>query len=65
MNSNCPSCETILRNPRACSCGWALSEHVAMPKPANKGRDSEEYKRFMQLAKRISSHEPYEPGAEG
>jgi len=65
MNSICPACETILRNPRACSCGWELGANQLSAKPANKGRDSDEYKRFMQAAKRIANGEPYEPGAEG
>lgn len=26
MNSNCPECSKPLRNPKKCSCGWAISD---------------------------------------
>lgn len=37
MNSNCPDCNKVLRNPKRCSCGWTLSA-TKTDAPVNDGK---------------------------
>jgi len=71
MNSNCPACETILRNPRYCSCGWRLNADAKLTiDTRNLSAEQLEHNRqkareLVEFAKRLASNQPYEPGAEG
>lgn len=55
MISHCPQCETILKNPKHCACGWTLEEislEAAKTKAIN-------LRSFVE-----SLNHPYEPGSD-
>jgi hypothetical protein len=66
MNSACPSCETILRNPRFCACGWRLNADAPLEINTRSMSKSQlehnrfKAKQFVQFAH--SLNKPYEPG---
>lgn len=51
MNSFCPSCDTPLRNPKACDCGWVLPHDIRQKVyEENIKRNKEMAKRFREYA---------------
>ncbi len=64
MNSNCPQCETILRNPKLCACGWQLEAIELEPLSAadifaNNQKKAKELRAFVD-----GLNLPYEPGSD-